>query len=135
MTSAPATRIQESGGARLFWLLILAAIFPPLAVIIEFGFCTVVFLVNIILTLLIPFAGFIHAAYLLCTARYSRAQRLGYEAVVDEPTIEVYVEPIVHYTDSPEQAQIASEPSQTPEVGPSEAAPPPYSTMDNKIQR
>lgn len=69
---------------RLFWLIILAAFIPFWSVGIEFGVCSKKFWLNLVLTLIIPICGFIHAVYHLVHARYTRVpSRSGYEPVPD----------------------------------------------------
>lgn len=153
--------LEDSSGARLFWLIIAAAFFPPLAVTIEFGFCTTVVFWNIVLSLLIPFAGFAHAVYYLCEARYHRLQRAGYESVPEGVVasetlvLPVPAQGVSHNSGSGNHSQraghesaAASEPLALPSPESSNRAfssepsaevpaenPPPYTTMDNKIQR
>lgn len=63
--------VNESS-TRLFWLIVLSVFCSPIAVLIEFGLGQY-FLINLLLWLLIPFGGFIHAAYLLSKRRYERS--------------------------------------------------------------
>lgn len=76
--------VAESS-ARLFWLIVLSAIFPPLAVAIEFGMGWDL-LWNILLTLLVPFGGFVHSVYILCCKRYTSPLRNMYESIDDDET-------------------------------------------------
>ena len=137
--------VSESS-ARLFWLIILSAIFPPLAVAIEFGMCWDL-LWNILLTLLIPFGGFIHSVYILCCKRYTSPLRNMYEQINDNDT-EAEADrhesrgythsEDVSYTDTPIPTSSDTVVNETEEN--STVPPPPYAspganiTYDNKVQ-
>lgn len=131
-----------NSSTRLFWLIVLSAIFPPLAVGIEFGIGWDL-LWNILLTLLVPFGGFIHSIYLLCRERYSNRLRNAYEPIHEDET-ETPPESNIRQTsllpvNYPGPALSIAQ--QEAGVEPAQIDPPPYAspgthiTYDNKIQR
>lgn len=122
--------VQDSS-ARLFWLIVLSAVLPPVAVALEFGLFTCDFLWNLLLSVLLPFCGFIHAAYLLTKARYERTDRSGYEQVNDAECAECQSAQVELPADAPINHS-AEEIEQR--IDPPPYRPSTHASLDNKIQ-
>lgn len=121
----------RDSSARLFWLIVLSAVLPPVAVALEFGLFTWDFLWNFLLSFLFPFCGFIHAAYLLTKARYERADRTGYQQINDEECAQCQSGQVDLPAEAPVNASVGEIEQRVD--------PPPYrpntqASLDNKIQ-